>query len=342
MSTKKSNVVAAKRTLVGSGIFNPTNSNNNNKGTKSKALKREEEDTNIPMQYTEDEFDVETSISVPNLHLCDLWYRKENGTQRRSRIVFMEFIQALWYNTIVGIGFRMLGNSWSFGLLQGFAFTSMVCLFWYDDFGFANIFVTMGLCFSRQLRSKEYWIFFLHFIGQIIGTALAMAGVILVTNDLPGLQTFGAPTKSSIISETSAGFSEFVGSFLIGLVIFFCVFKWNDSVKMHFKEERERQEKKRKNRYYKTPTFAIGLGLAYTAVSIGFYDLTGSSFNFLRWAISRLCMGNFDLNPHDALYYLVANFFGIGFAGLVVYLAFYFKNKAELKFLKNVRDLDRV
>jgi glycerol uptake facilitator-like aquaporin len=274
--------------------------------------------------------------------VCDLWYRKENALYRRLRIVFIEFLTSLWYNTIVGIGFRMLGNSWSFGLLQGFVFASMVGLFWYEDFGFANIFVAMGLCFMRQLRSREYWIFFLHLIGHLLGTTLAMAGIVLVTNDLPGLQTFGTPTKSTLISETAAGFAEFIGSFFVAFLIFVSVLMWNESVRVRFAEDYEKKEKKRQKRHYKMPGFTIVLGLAYTALSIGFYDLTGSSFNFLRWAVPRLCMGRFDLNPRDALYYLVANFIAVALAGAIAYLLFFCKQRVEKTFVKKLRPSDGI
>lgn len=282
------------------------------------------------------------SSSDAPIDVCDMWYKKENAMHRRLRIFFMEFFQALWYNTIVGIGFRMVGNSWSFGLLQGFAFTSMVGLFWYEDFGFANIFLTMGLCFMRQLRSREYWIFLIHLAGQLLGGLLAMAGIVLITNDLPGIQTFGTPTKSALITETSAGFSEFIGSFFVAILVFMSVSLWNEAVKPRFSGERTTKEKRRQKRHYNMPNFTIVLGLAYTALSIGFYDLTGSSFNFLRWALPRLCMGNFNLNPHDALYYLVANFIAITLAGIIVFLFMLYKRRVEKAFLKTFNTAETV
>lgn len=335
-STSPSQVIQRKQTNVNNNVTNGSLQISNHVSNDNNEEHEVDYGHLYGYQCDDDDENDDKSQICGHPHPCDLWYRKENVTYRRLRIVLMEFLQSLWYNLIVGIGFRTLGNSWSFGLLQGFAFTSMVGLFWNDDFGFSNIFITMGLCFTRQLRSKEYWIFFLHLTGQLLGGLLSMAGIVLITNDLPGLQTFGTPTKSSLISETSAGFSEFIGTFFVSLVIFFSVFRWNESFKFHYEDERLKQEKNRKKRYYKIPDFTIVLGLAYTALSIGFYDLTGSSFNFLRWAIPRLCMGHFDQNTHDALYYMVGNFVGVFFATLIVYLSFYYKHVLERRFIKEI------
>ena len=334
-----------KKTLVGSTMpgdnkrqlkpFNaPPINDVNNANNNDNAI-----DTHV-YDYMDD--DEHGHRSHARVDVCDLWYKKRNCTHRMLRIFFISILEALWYETIVGVGFRMLGNSWSFGLLQGFTFASMVGLLWYEDFGFANVFIAMGLCFMRQLRSREYWIFFIHLAGYLVGGSLAMAAVVLITNDLPGLQTFGTPTKSTLISETAAGFAEFTGTFLMALLVFLSVYLYNDSVKVRHHDEYERQEKRRIKRHHEMPYFTVVLGLAYTALSIGFYDLTGSSFNFLRWAIPRLCMGHFDVNPHDALYYLVANFIAIALAGVIVYLFMLYKRSVERTFLRGHHALDVV
>ena len=270
------------------------------------------------------EWKVEIEEDHSYQHRCDEWHGEKSTHYRRFRIVFMEMLQAFWYNVLVGVGFRMLGNSWSFGILQGFAFSSMVSLFWYEDSGFANFFVSMGLCFSRRLKSKEYWIFLLHLVGQLFGGALAMGIIALVTNDLPGLQTFGTPTKGSLISETAAGFSEFVGSFMASFAIFYFAFNL-ESVAAEASERDYGYGREGVLRY------SASFALSYVALSICFYDLTGSSFNFLRWALPRLCMGHFDLNPHDALYYLVGHFFGVALALGVVSIMFYFRRRITSK-----------
>lgn len=311
---------------ITSGIGDNNNSNNNNNN------KKNDDDYIETYDYTEDNDDqqdysiMDESSSAADWMMApsknELWFnRKNNARNRYFNIFLLDMIAALYYNTIVGIGFRLVGNSYGFGLLQGLTFTSMVGLFWNEDFGFGNTFIAVGLSLLRLFRSREYWISLLHVLGHLLGGALAMLGVFLVTDDLPGLQTFGTPTKSPLISETAAGFSEFIATFLFALLLFFAVFRYIEVVKTHYMGEKKIQEKRRRMRYGRVPDFALYLGLAFTAISICFYELTGSSLSVMRWVIPRLCMGNFDLNTHDALYYIVGHFFGVLMAWLITYMS---------------------
>jgi glycerol uptake facilitator-like aquaporin len=325
--TRRGGSGGQQQPTIASGVFEPKKQHSEESGNRGGG------ETLLIDPYDYMSEDVTTNVgAIVDVH--DLWYNKSNSLHRYLRIFFLEMLHFLYYETVVAIGFRTVGDSLSFGVIQGLAFTSAVGLFWHEDCGFGNFFVAMGLCFMRLFRSREYWIFFIHMAAYIVGGFLAMAGVVLTTNDLPGLQTFGTPTKNTLIGDTAAGFSEFIGSFFLAFFIFTCMFHWVEEVRTKYDAEKERQESKRTKRNGKVPRFVLFLGSAFTAMSVVFYNLTGSSFNFERWIIPRLCMGHFDLNMHDALWYLVGHLFGVVMAALLAYILIVYKRKTEKGFLR--------
>lgn len=279
-------------------------------------------------------------------YITNTWDHHTSSTSGHwiAKIFINEMIGTMLLFTIICVGSRMLGSSaLSFSITQGSAIGAVAYLFYGEDFGGGNPVIAFLLCMLGQYRLKSKWIFLVQWLGQLVGGFLAMAGTYVLLNDLPGTNTFGTPFPNPSISRGAVFFGEFIGCFIIYFVILWGVCLENQRIKMSQKKMamlmgnkfQQTCQGNQKGLYRLLPvhqadpgSFVIALTLVVIAVTMILLDLTGSSFNVLRWAIPRICLNDsISFNANHLIYYLLAPVI----AGLLVSIPVYLRHKVWRK-----------